>query len=61
MIILRIILWTICMAYCGFLIAGSGTRSFDKNTIAETLIGAVLGFLLAVLFKLRARRKHVGI
>jgi LPXTG-motif cell wall-anchored protein len=55
----RIILWTVAMAYSGFLIANRGVRSFDSNTIWETLIGALLGFLLAILFTRRARRKHV--
>jgi hypothetical protein len=55
---LRLILWTISMAYSGFLIAGRGSRSFDKSTISEAVIGAVLGFLLAFLFKLRARRRQ---
>ena len=55
---LRTIPWTLAMAYSGFLIAGRGSRSFDQNTISETVIGAVLGFLLALLFKLRAKRKR---
>lgn len=54
----RVILWTSAMAYCGFLIAGRGSRSFDQNTISEALIGAVLGLLLAFLFTLRAKRKQ---
>src|SRR5262249_38477051 len=54
----RMIPWTLAMAYCGFLIAGRGSRSFDQNTISEAVIGAVLGFLLAFLFTLRARRKQ---
>jgi hypothetical protein len=55
----RMILWTLAMAYCGFLIAGRGGRSFDNNTISEAIIGAILGLLLAFLFTLRAKRKHV--
>jgi hypothetical protein len=55
----RMIPWTLAMAYCGFLIAGRGSRSFDNNTILETVVGAVLGFLLALLFTLRAKRKHM--
>jgi hypothetical protein len=54
----RTIPWTLAMAYCGFLIAGRGSRSFDQNTISEAVIGAVLGFLLAALFTLRAKRKE---
>jgi hypothetical protein len=55
----RMILWTVAMAYCGFLIAGRGSRSFDNNTVSEAIIGAVLGLLLFLLFTLRARRKHI--
>jgi len=55
----RMILWTVAMAYCGFLIAGRGSRSFDNNAISAALIGAVLGLLLFVLFTFRARRKHI--
>jgi hypothetical protein len=55
----RMIPWTLAMAYCGFLIAGRGSRSFDNNTILEAGVGAVLGFLLALLFTLRAKRKHI--
>jgi len=55
----RMILWTLAMAYCGFLIAGRGGRSFDTNTLTEAIIGAILGLLLAYLFTLRAKRKHV--
>jgi hypothetical protein len=50
--------WTLAMAYCGFLLAGRGSRSFDRNTIWEAVIGAMLGFLLAYLFTLRAKRKQ---
>jgi hypothetical protein len=55
----RMILWTIALAYCGFLIAGRGGRSFDNNTMWEALIGALLGLLLAVLSPCRARRRHI--
>jgi hypothetical protein len=55
----RMIPWTLAMAYCGFLIAGRGSRTFDNNTILEAGVGAVLGFLLALLFTLRAKRKHI--
>ena len=59
MSIRRMIPWTLAMAYCGFLIAGRGSRSFDKNTVWEAAIGAILGFLLAFFFTLRANRKHI--
>ena len=55
----RLILWTLVMAYSGFLLAGRGIRTLDRNTISEALIGALLGCLIAVMFTLRARRRHV--
>jgi hypothetical protein len=55
---LRMILWTLAMAYSGFLIAGRGSRSFDHNTISEAVIGATLGCLLAFFFKLRVKRRQ---
>ena len=55
----RLILWTFAMAYGGFLLAGRGARTLDRNTISEALIGAVLGCLIAVMLTLRARRRHV--
>lgn len=59
MSIRRMIPWTLAMAYCGFLIAGRGSRAFDNITISKTIIGAILGLLLGSLFTLRARRKHI--
>ena len=54
----RFILWTFVMAYSGFFFAGRGAWTLDRNTIAEALIGAVLGGLIAVMFTLRSRRRH---
>jgi len=57
---LRVILWTLGLAYCGFLITGRAVQSFNSTSISGALTGAVLGFLLAVMFTLRARRrKHI--
>ena len=56
---LRVILWTVAMAYCAFLITGGAVQSFNSTSISGALMGAVLGFLLAVMFTLRARRKHI--
>lgn len=57
---LRVILWTLALAYGGFLFAGQGTQSFNSVTIFGAAIGAVIGFLLANMFASRAaRRKHV--
>jgi membrane protein DedA with SNARE-associated domain len=54
----RVVLWTVAMAYSGFLLGGNGSRSFDNLSISEALLGAITGFLLAVMFTIRARRRH---
>jgi ABC-type enterochelin transport system permease subunit len=54
---LRVILWTVAMAYCGFLITGRAVQSFNSTSISGALMGALLGFLLAVMFTLRHARK----
>ena len=55
---LRVILWTLAMAYGGFLWAGRGAQSLNGMTTSGALIGAVIGFLLAIMFSRRERRKH---
>jgi drug/metabolite transporter (DMT)-like permease len=55
---LRLILWTIIMAYVGFIWTGQGTQSLNGNTITGALLGAALGFCLAFIFNRRAQRKH---
>jgi hypothetical protein len=55
---LRLILWTLAMAYGGFLWAGRGAHSLNGITISGAFIGAVIGFLLAIMFSRRERRKH---
>jgi membrane associated rhomboid family serine protease len=55
---LRVILWTVAMAFGGFLWAGRGIQSFNRISISGALIGAVMGFLLAIMFTRRARRKQ---
>ena len=54
----RAILWTATMAYTGFLLTGQGLRTFNRLSITEGLLGALTGFLLAVMFTLRERRRH---
>jgi hypothetical protein len=54
----RAILWTATMAYSGFLLSGQGLRTFNSLSITEGLLGALTGFLLAVMFTLRERRRH---
>jgi membrane associated rhomboid family serine protease len=55
---LRLILWTLVMAYVGFLWVGRGERLVDDITISGALFGAMVGFGLAIMFTRRARRKH---
>jgi hypothetical protein len=55
---IRIILWTLAMAYGGFLWAGRGTESLDRISITRALIGALTGLLLAIMFTRRERRKQ---
>lgn len=57
---IRAILWTVTMAYFGFLWAGKGVPSFNSLTISGALMGAVIGFLLALMFARRAKRKKPG-
>jgi hypothetical protein len=54
----RLILWTLAMAYGGFLWAGRGAQSLNGNSITGALIGALIGLLLAIMFTNRARRKQ---
>jgi hypothetical protein len=58
MTLIRMIVWTIALAYCGsFLFAGRGVRSLHDASVSGALIGAVLGSLLAIMFIRRSRRK----
>ena len=54
----RAILWTATMAYTGFLLTGQGLRTFNSLSITEGLLGALTGFLLAIMFTLRERRRQ---
>lgn len=56
----RAILWTVMMAYTGFLLTGQGLRTFNSLSITEGLLGALTGFLLAIMFTLRERRRRRG-
>jgi len=55
---IRVILWTLAMAYGGFLWAGRGAQSLNGVSITGALIGALTGFLLAIIFARRAKRKQ---
>lgn len=54
----RGILWTATMSYTGFILTGQGLRTFNRLSITEGLLGALTGFLLAVMFTLRERRRR---
>jgi hypothetical protein len=54
----RIILWTAAMAYTGFILTNQGLRTFNNLSITEALLGALTGFLLAIMFTLRERRRR---
>jgi membrane associated rhomboid family serine protease len=46
------------MAYAGFLWAGKGVHEFNSVSISGAIIGAATGFLLALIFARRIRRKQ---
>jgi len=54
----RLILWTVTMAYAGFLLTGQGLRTFNSLSITEACLGALTGFLLAIMFILREKRRR---
>jgi len=53
---LRLILWTLCMAYVGFLLANTNGAS-PLNVAIAAFIGALIGFALGIMFGNRAHRK----
>jgi hypothetical protein len=53
---LRLILWTLCMAYIGFLFANTKSAS-PLNVVIAVYIGALIGFALGIMFGNRAHRK----
>jgi hypothetical protein len=55
---IRAIFWTVAMAYTGFLLTGQGLRTFNSFSITEGSLGALTGFLLAIMFSLREKRRR---
>lgn len=55
---LRLVVWTVAMAYAGFLWAGRGVHELTSVSISGAIIGALIGFLLAIMFARRIRRKR---
>jgi membrane associated rhomboid family serine protease len=58
MFAVRVILWTVAMAYIGFILTGQGLRSFSSFSITEAFLGFLAGLLLAIMFTLRERRRR---
>jgi len=54
----RVILWTVAMAYTGFILTGQELRPFNSLSITEASLGALTGFFLAIMFSLRERRRQ---
>jgi len=54
----RAIFWTVSMAYVGFLLTGQGLRTFNSFSISQGCLGALTGFLLAIMFTLREKRRR---
>ncbi len=53
----RVILWTVAMAYTGFILTNQGLRTFNSLSLTEAFLGALTGFLLAIMFTLREKRR----
>jgi len=54
----RAIFWTVGFAYTGFLLTGQGLQTFNSLSITEGFLGALTGFLLAIMFTLREERRR---
>jgi hypothetical protein len=52
------VFWTVTLGYTGFLLTGQGLRTFNSLSITEGFLGALIGFLLALLFALREKRRQ---
>jgi hypothetical protein len=55
----RLIFWMLCMAYVGFLLAGTESASSLNILIAGAFLGAMMGFALGIMFANRAHRRHI--
>jgi len=56
--LVRIIVWPLAMSYSGFILTGQGLRTFNNLSVSEALFGALTGLLLAVMFRLREKRRR---
>jgi ABC-type proline/glycine betaine transport system permease subunit len=55
---LRLIVWTLCMAYVAFLLADTKSVSSLSVMITAAFLGAMIGFCLGIMFANRALRRH---
>jgi hypothetical protein len=55
---IRIVLWTLLMAYAGVLLTGGRNLAPPSMLITTAFLGALLGFLMAILFTLRNHRRQ---
>ena len=55
---LRLIFWTLCMAYAFFLLAGTKGSFSPGIAVTAAILGAMMGFALGVVFANRAHRRH---
>jgi drug/metabolite transporter (DMT)-like permease len=56
---LRMTFWTPAVAYAGFLLGGGGNVPNKMGMMVTTgFMGALLGFLLAIMFTLRELRRE---
>jgi hypothetical protein len=55
---LRMILWIPTLAYVGFLLLGGKSLTSLGEVFTAAFLGALLGFLLAVMFTLRQHRRE---
>ena len=54
----RAVLWPVAMSYAGFILTGQRLRTFDSLSVTESFLGALTGFLLAIMFTLREKRRR---
>jgi hypothetical protein len=55
---LRLIVWTLCMAYVAFLLAGTKGAFSPGIAITAAFLGAMIGFCRGIMFANRAHRRH---
>jgi hypothetical protein len=54
---LRMILWIPTLAYAGFSLLGGKNLTSPGQVVRAAFLGALLGFLLAIMFTLRQHRR----